>query len=375
MRTALVSDLHLGDASGADLLHRRRFRERLLSELAGADRVVLLGDVIELRHGPLAEALQAARPFFEELGEAIGDAELVIVPGNHDYQLLGPWLERLRRREARRPLGLGEWFRPDEGAPRQLAAWAGPGRTVLAYPGLRIRDDVYATHGHDLDAHTPIPVLERLAVGMVARVSGGPPEGPSVPGDYERVQAPLYALLFDRAQRGSRRPMRRGHAPSMRIWEAVGAATGRAPTLRGWLLGAAAIPAATRVANRLGLGPLGSELSVSELSRAGVRAMAKVVEGLGIEAEHVIFGHTHRRGPLPGEEGPGSDPDWTAGAVRLHNAGNWICAPALLGPAAERSPFWPGTIIEVVDDAPPRARNLLDGVDRRELRAALRGRR
>jgi len=37
-----------------------------LRAAADADRVVLLGDFIELRHGPAHSALSVARPFFEE---------------------------------------------------------------------------------------------------------------------------------------------------------------------------------------------------------------------------------------------------------------------------------------------------------------------
>jgi len=43
---------------------------------------VLLGDVLELRHGPVREALAAARPFFEALGGPLAGKELVIVAGS-----------------------------------------------------------------------------------------------------------------------------------------------------------------------------------------------------------------------------------------------------------------------------------------------------
>ena len=33
---------------------------------------MLLGDVVELRHGPMRDALSAARPVLEELGAALG---------------------------------------------------------------------------------------------------------------------------------------------------------------------------------------------------------------------------------------------------------------------------------------------------------------
>ncbi|MGH2987841.1 MAG: metallophosphoesterase, partial [Solirubrobacterales bacterium] len=96
MRTVVVSDLHLGLGSGADLLRRARFREPLIAELEGVDRLILLGDVLELRDRPLAEALELARPFFDELGSAIGTGRVVLVPGNHDHAFAEPWLVRLR---------------------------------------------------------------------------------------------------------------------------------------------------------------------------------------------------------------------------------------------------------------------------------------
>ena len=95
MRTAIVSDLHLGSAFGEDLLRDPRSARPLLEEIAGADRLVLLGDVLELRELPLPGSLDAARPFFEELGEAMARREVLIVPGNHDHRLAEPLLERL----------------------------------------------------------------------------------------------------------------------------------------------------------------------------------------------------------------------------------------------------------------------------------------
>jgi len=70
MRTLIVSDLHLGSAAGVDLLRRPELRAQLLEALDDVDRLVLLGDLLELRHGPRREALAVARPFFEELGRA-----------------------------------------------------------------------------------------------------------------------------------------------------------------------------------------------------------------------------------------------------------------------------------------------------------------
>ncbi|HEX2105649.1 MAG TPA: hypothetical protein VHF51_18495, partial [Solirubrobacteraceae bacterium] len=65
MRTLVVSDLHLGARTGVDLLRRPAARAALLERVDGADRLVLLGDTLELRHGPVREALAAARPVLE----------------------------------------------------------------------------------------------------------------------------------------------------------------------------------------------------------------------------------------------------------------------------------------------------------------------
>ena len=60
MSSALVSDLHLGTRSGADLLRHAWVRERFLEAVRGADELVLLGDTLELREGPAREALDAS---------------------------------------------------------------------------------------------------------------------------------------------------------------------------------------------------------------------------------------------------------------------------------------------------------------------------
>jgi len=47
---------------------------------------MLLGDVVELRHGPVREALAIARDPLSRIGEALGaGGEVLIVPGNHDH--------------------------------------------------------------------------------------------------------------------------------------------------------------------------------------------------------------------------------------------------------------------------------------------------
>src|SRR6478672_10094176 len=141
MRTAIVSDLHLGVASGEDVLREPEVRRILLEEIAGADRVVLLGDVVELRDLALGVALDSARPFFEELGAALGEREVTIVPGNHDYRLAEPLLDRLSLEGA---VGLGLEHHeeaPGAGAGAVIDEWLGPASLRISYPGLWLRDD------------------------------------------------------------------------------------------------------------------------------------------------------------------------------------------------------------------------------------------
>ena len=212
-KTAVLSDIHLGASGGIDLLRRPEFREALWAALEGVDEVVLLGDIVELRDMRLSEAIEAARPFFDELGGPIGDGRVVVVPGNHDHHFLDEWFER-RRIDDAGALGLEQRIPLDSGPLAVLAKGLGRTQIELAYPGLWLRPGIYATHGHYLDRHLTVPSFERLAVAAVERVLGSPREatvddpgehgdpGSAAPDDYERVQAPLYAFLFTLAQSG-----------------------------------------------------------------------------------------------------------------------------------------------------------------------------
>jgi predicted phosphodiesterase len=373
VRTIVLSDLHLGSGGDIDLLRRPELREILWAEIEGADEVVLLGDAVELRDRPLAEALDLARPFFDELGAAIGDGRVLVLPGNHDHHLLHDWLER-RRLEDAGPLELEQHIPVDSGPLARLAAGMGQARIELAYPGAWLRPGVYATHGHYLDRHLTVPTFERLAVAAVERVLGGQSEVSEEPGsagdagsasveDYERIQAPVYAFLFTLAQAGSAGGRLAGANPSARVWQALGGGYGRAAKLRGWLLGTVALPGAVGVANRLGLGPVRSDLSPGAITRGGLAAIAEVVRRLGIDADHVIFGHTHRRGPMRAETG------WRMPeGTRLWNTGSWVYSPGLLGRTPTESPYWPGTVALLEGDGAPELRHLLDRLGRNELR-------
>src|ERR1700722_11850591 len=196
MRTLVVSDLHLGAGSGADVLRRPGPRAALIEALADIERLVLLGDVLELRHGPRRDALAAAQPFFEELGRAFAGREIVVVPGNHDHALIESWARRRDEAAEPEPLGLEQRFTAEEASAMlaTLASWAAPARLGVAYPGLWLRPDVYATHGHYLDCHLTVPTIERLSVGVMSRLLRRPAESFDSVADYEAVTAPIYAL-------------------------------------------------------------------------------------------------------------------------------------------------------------------------------------
>jgi len=365
VRTAIVSDLHLGLSAGTDLLRRESFRSVLVEALEGCDRLILLGDVLELRDRPLREALDASGPAFADLAGALDGGEVIIVPGNHDHHLIEPWLDR-RALDGDAPLGLEQAGEPVGLAFEAMAKEFGSIAPRFSYPGAWVRDDVYATHGHYLDRHLTVPTLERLGIGAIERVLGIPSPAPdplAPPGErdphrvdeYERVQTPVYAFLYGLAQAtvGERRG---GADPSARLWKVIGGGDSRAARLRSWLLGSIAVPGAVGLANRLGLGPVSPDLSAGAIGRAGFVAMADVVEDLGIDAVHVIFGHTHRRG--------GPEP---AGEAKLWNTGSWVHSRGLLGESAAVSPYWPGTVCFVGDDGDPELRHLLDDLAPDEL--------
>jgi hypothetical protein len=368
MRTAVVSDLHIGTAAGADVLTRDAPRRTLVEALAGADRVVLLGDVIELRERHPDEALDLATRFFEELGEALGDGEVVIVPGNHDHGLAEPVLAARGER-----LGVEERLSAGRGRVlERLAARLGKSRLELAYPGLWLADGVYATHGHYLDLHSTVPTFECLSLAAAARVAGGPPgdTGAAVPsaGAYERIVAPVYrtAERLGRASRPGGAAL--GPGLSVRAWRHLrpGSPDDAGPRLVARAL-AGAVPAAISAANRLRLGPFVPDFSGHALRRSGLRAMGEVVRRLRIDARLVLFGHTHRPGPLPDDDLE----EWTApGGARLMNAGNWVYEPTLLGGTPAESPYWPGTCVMLDETGDPRVEPLLADALPGDLRAA-----
>jgi predicted phosphodiesterase len=373
MRTLIVSDLHLGSVSHSDLLRAPELRAALLDAVADAQRVVLLGDVLELRHGPIRDALGAARPFFEDIGQALAGKEIVIVAGNHDHALIEPWLVRRGEETDATDLGVEQLLEPALVSPvlERIADWVSPARLRVAYPGLWVRPDVYATHGHYLDCHLTVPTLERLSVGVMSRVLGRPASDFDSVGDYEATVAPVFAWRDAVAREGPTGAALNGGA-TVTAWNALRADGSRLNSYRDlgrWLRARAIIGAFELTVaglNQAGIGPLRADLSSAELRRAGLRAMGEVAARLDLGDAYVVFGHTHRAGPLPEDD----QAEWRGrDGARLVNAGSWTYAPIFLTPEPGSSPYWPGVCVLVDDDGTPTVTRLLQDRTHDQLRA------
>ena len=365
MRTLVISDLHLGARSDVDVLRRPAAQNALLAALDGVDRLVVLGDILELRHGPMHEALEAARPVLKAIGEALGlDGEVVLVPGNHDFRLIAPWLD-WRSRNGPEPLALQERAGPKASiGTRAIVRMLQPASLDVVYPGIWLDDGVYATHGHYLDRHVTVPSFERLGSGVLGRVLGAPADRAASPDDYEVGLAPMYELLDAIAARVGDGRAATPAKVSARAWERL-SSDGERNAWHGRVL-AGAFPLTIAALNKLGIGPLKADLSGVELRSAGLRAMGEVVARLGIDARHVIFGHTHRAGPLPDDDAG----EWRlAGGGQLTNTGCWVYESMYLD-RHWGSPYWPGPAVELESGGEPRLVRLLDGIDAGALRPA-----
>lgn len=367
MTALVVSDLHLGVPSRGDVLRVPAFRTRLLEHIAAADEVVLLGDIVELREGPPGPALEVAEAVLPALGEAAAGRRVTIVPGNHDHRLVGRWLRTRRHRQGAR-LGLEERIAPADASPEaeRIAAALGPATVEFAYPGMWLRPEVYALHGHHLDRHLTVPSFERLGLAGVERWglqgrADGSPDG------YEAVFGPLYALLFALAEESPPADGAPGAGSSTRAWRVLVGSGARKRPVRHRVAAAAGFPTVIALLNRAGLGPLRPRISAPELRRAGLLALRAALDNLGVTAPHVVFGHTHRAGPFAGDDLA----EWARPGGGVVNGGSWVYQPLFMGRAGGRNPYWPGNCVEVPDAGPPRIHRLLADLDREAIAAAL----
>ena len=198
--TLVVSDLHLGARLERDVLRRPEPLEALLAALEGVERLVLLGDTVELAEGRPRQAMEVAEPVLRALGARLGgSAEVIVVPGNHDRLLVRPWV-----REHLATMGLDTAV-PIDATPAlaQLASWLEPARVRVHYPGVWLSPRVWATHGHYLDRH----LLPEAAYGFARGLLGRLPRDGAVPADYERAGGPSATRLEALMTRWLPRPL------------------------------------------------------------------------------------------------------------------------------------------------------------------------
>jgi len=346
VRTLVVSDLHLGSALGRDVLRRPVALDALQAAVSGVDRLVLLGDVVELLEGRPRRAFSRAHHPLRVLGEALGRSrEVVIVPGNHDHVLVRPFLRE--RRATGRPLGIATRVpaRSSVGL-GALVASLRPARVRVQYPGAWLAPGVYATHGHYVDRQ-----LFPRARGVVAR---GPfavlPDRGATPDDYERTAGPSLDTLNSVVSQDLPEVLTDG------LDRAAGAL--RRATV-------AAVPIAAQFLRSQGLAPLTAGVLGMQFRRAALPAMSAVLSSLGIHARHVLFGHVHRTGPLRHDDPAEWRPEGRG--AQLHNCGSWVFEPLLLAGTEPPHPYWPGGAVLLEPGAAPRTLTLLDDVPPGEL--------
>ena len=319
VRTLVVSDLHLGARIQHSVLARPEPLERLLAAVDDVDRLVLLGDVVELLERRPDRAMAAAAATLRAIGARLGSQrEVVLVPGNHDVALVAGWI---RNRAAQLTVDT----RVPSDATAALAAvtgWLSPAQVRVHYPGVWLSDQVWATHGHYIGR----------------RVHGDGPRARPV--DYEGASR---GWTLHRIEAGI---MRRLPGPAATVTEDM-AELARALTM----------PLPRRLLHRR-MSPMTSGLLALQVRRASIPTLADVAARLGVDADWILFGHVHRLGPLAGDR----PHDWQGqrGRPNIANTGSWVYEPLLVHHVTPPHPYWPGGSVLLEDSAAPVARGLLD---------------
>lgn len=316
----MISDLHLGQPGGISVLELARPLERLLDALRDVERLVLLGDLVELQEVPSSYSFPIAEPVLRAVGAALGpDRTAIVVPGNHDHALIREWAREQGPSLAREALV------PPGASPQleQVLGWLSPAHVEVRYPGVWLSRGVWATHGHYLN-HYLRPVSSYGLLHPLARLA---PTSASRPSDYEYLAAIP-----------ARSHIREGLPPTR--WH-----DGLVPRQ---------------------LAPLLLRMLCVQMRRHSLPAMAKVAEALGVSADAVLFGHVHRRGPTRGEDlsaWRGSD-----GTPRFLNTGAWRYEPVIMYGARPPHPYWPGGAVMIDDRGSLQSVGLLDDLSAADFR-------
>jgi UDP-2,3-diacylglucosamine pyrophosphatase LpxH len=332
VRTLVISDLHLGGRLHHGVLTRPAALGRLLNAVESVDRLVLLGDIVELMEGHAEHAMTVAEPVLRALGEKLGKGrEVILVPGNHDGPLVGGWAR-----------AQGSRLTTDSSVPldatpalARLRSWLEPARVGVRYPGVWLSEGVWATHGHYLDRH----LLPESTFGLARGLPGRLPRDGAAPSDYEQVRRPSVA----RASRWMPRPL-------AELVDDVAE-----------LVRASTMPLVSRRLLHRQMAPILATLLGAQMSRASIPALARVVHRLGVGADWVVFGHVHRLGPLAIDR----QAQWQGplGRPRIVNTGAWVYEPLLVHRARPPHPYWPGGAILLEPGGEPRPVGLLDELE------------
>lgn len=345
MRTLVVSDLHLGNRAGNDVLRRPAALDALLDAVGEVDRLVLLGDLAELMTRQPRRPMAAAQPVVQALGRRLGpEREVILVPGNHDAPLIRSWA-RARGRE----LGIDSTVPPQASrALEQVVTWLAPARVRVSYPGVWLEDGLWATHGHYLDRH----LLPQSAFGMLPR------ERAAQNGRVWRVAD--YELTRRRSRRDGGSFLSRLIERPLPTMVEGGAHVARTRVF----------PAVPRMLMNARLTPVTASTLDLQMQRAGIPAMRRVVDHLHVDAAWVIFGHVHRAGPLDGD----APERWHAGngSPRFVNSGSWLYEPLLVDRAEPPHPYWPGGAVRLQSGRDPEVVGLLDHLSRADLHPGTR---
>ncbi len=345
-RTLVISDLHIGTRRRVGVLSLPGPLDALMRALENCDRLVLLGDTVDLSEVGVTSALAAATPILGAIGARLGsDREVVVVPGNHDLALLRGWLgdhaSTLRSQTAV----------PTDATPAlaHVTACLAPARVSVSYPGVWLDDRVWATHGHYLDQHLfPIGAYG-IARGWLSHT----PSSLSSPLDYELAR-----------RRSSTRVPRRLPRPLNATLEAL------SELARAWTM--PRTHGRRQLARRVRqlmlnehMAPLTATLLGGQMQRFSIPALLHVIDHLRIDADWVLFGHVHRLGPLAGDDLE----EWAAprGRPRIANSGSWLYEPLLVHRATPPHPYWPGGALVLESGCAPRAVGLLDELSAADL--------
>jgi UDP-2,3-diacylglucosamine pyrophosphatase LpxH len=330
VRTLVISDLHIGSRLGRDVVRHPEALAVLLEALDDVDRLVLLGDVVELAEGRPREAMQIAEPILRTIGRRMGpERPIVLVPGNHDRALTRAWAVRQ-----------GAALVPDALVPHDASrtletvlGWLKPAEVEVRTPGVWLTPRIFAHHGHYLDRHlVPQSAWGRLKP-EVRRSSEDAVVGPL---PYERRRSP-------------RPPRRRLPRPLASLRESTAE-----------LLRARTMPSPRKLQPHR-IAPLTRVLLGRQMQHAAIPALGHAMHRIGVvDADWLIFGHVHRLGPVPGD----APSLWQVGSTRIANTGSWTYEPLLLHNGGPPHPYWPGGALLIPDDeADPQPISLLEDLD------------